>query len=84
MIKVMDSKNIIFLCTKHLLIWPNEPKTNGAVTYKRIKVTDAKQTENLPKNVYPVMEVVSVVVNVDAEVVRSAYILNNYGQRTAH
>ena len=28
------------------------------------------------KNVYPVMEVVSVAVNVDAEVVRSAYVPN--------
>ena len=42
---------------------------NGAVTYKRLKVTDAK-------NVYPVMEVVSVAVNVNAEVVRSAYVPN--------
>ena len=34
-----------------------------------IKVTDAERTENLQKNVYPLMEVVSVAVNVDAEVV---------------
>ena len=38
---------------------------------------DAERTENLQKkNVYPVMEVVSVAVNVDAEVVRSAYVPN--------
>ena len=49
---------------------------NGAVTYKRIKVTDAERTENLQKNVYMVMEVVSVVVDLDAEVVRGAYIPN--------
>ena len=36
---------------------------------KQIKVTDAERTENLQKNVYPVMEVVSVAVNADAEVV---------------
>ena len=42
-------------------------KINGAVTYKRIKVMDAERTENLQKNVYPVMEVVSVAVNVDVE-----------------
>ena len=48
----------------------------GAVTYKRIKVTDAKQTEKLQKSVYPVMEVNSVAVNADAELVRSTYIPN--------
>ena len=35
-----------------------------------------KWTEKMQKNVYPVMEVVSVAVNVDAEVVRSAYVPN--------
>ena len=42
---------------------------NGAVTFQRIKVTDAERTEENAKNVYPVMEVV-------AEVVRSAYVPN--------
>ena len=42
---------------------------NGAVTFQRIKVTDAERTEENAKNVYPVMEVV-------AEVVRSTYVPN--------
>ena len=49
---------------------------NGAVTYKRIKVMDDKRTENLQKYVYLVLEVVSLAVNVDVEVVRSAYVPN--------
>ena len=48
----------------------------GAVTYNRIKVTDAERTENMQKNVYPVMEVVSVAVKIVAEVVRIAYVPN--------
>ena len=47
----------------------------GAVTYKRINVTDAEQTEKMQKkNVYLVMDVVSVALKVVAEVVRSAYV----------
>ena len=48
---------------------------NGAVTYKRIKVTDAERTEKR-QNLHPVMEVVSVPVIVDGGVVRSAYVPN--------
>ena len=39
-------------------------------------MTDAKRTEKNAKKVYPVMEVVSVVVNVDPEVVRSVSVPN--------
>ena len=49
---------------------------DGAVTYKRIKVTDAERTENMQKTVHPVMEVVSGAMKIVAEVVRSAYVPN--------
>ena len=49
---------------------------NGVVTYKRIKITDAERTEKMKKKVSPVIEVVLVAVNVDVEVVRSAYVPN--------
>ena len=49
----------------------------GAVTYYRIKVTDVERTEKMQKNVNLVMEVVSVAVNVDADVLKSAYVPNN-------
>ena len=58
------------------VLFQPEIQCNGAVTYKRIKVTDAERTENLQKNVYPVIEVVSVALNVEAEVVRRAYVPN--------
>ena len=49
----------------------------GAVTYYRIKVTGAEQTEKNAKKVYPVMEVISVAVKIVVEVVRCAYVQNN-------
>ena len=42
------------------------------------KVTDAERTKKNAKNVYPVMEVVSVAVKIVAQVVRSAYVPNKY------
>ena len=53
---------------------------DGAVTH-RIKITDAERSEKNAKNVYPVMEVISVAVNVDAEVVRSGYVPNKQRKR---
>ena len=50
--------------------------TNSAVTYLQIKITDAERTEKKSKNVYPVMEVVSVAVKIVAAVVRSVYLPN--------
>ena len=49
----------------------------SAVTYYRIKVTDAELTDKNRKYVCLMVEVVSVAVNVVAEVVRSTYRTSN-------
>ena len=59
-------------CQEYIRAHLNVLNPESAVTYHRIALTDAERTEKVQKNVYPVVKVVSVVLKVFAECVRSA------------